>query len=424
MTAAELRAQKRKMKRFRLTHNQTRFLMSEFARQPHPDAAHRERLSREIPGLSPRQVQVWFQNRRAKLKRLTTDDRERVMRSRALPADFNLTQALHSPFGATSTQSMGTPLPSPGIFPPYNENSGARSLTVDTLRRVPNYEPYNHQFASPTGISPALGSFAFTPPQSSTETMSPGSAASNISSFSFQTQDSPRRNPFLPINMAQGFGTPINQMPRPPFHDRLNRTVGEAAGSPLRTSISYSALGTAGVRHHQNQQERSNSFSEHSSGPIDRRHQQRSLTGPSSNNQGPYGLGFSYAQMETFPSGHQQPQAANIPISQPALDMHSYRRASSHLAGPPITSISPYQAPLYTTPSTPQYSTFGPFGTQTFSSSYQSNATKQRQQAQQNNQSYAMSNNSQQFMPLEASADGPNEQDNSPGGVHLQNQYH
>jgi hypothetical protein len=48
---------------FRLTHNQTRFLMSEFARQAHPDAAHRERLAREIPGLSPRQVQVWFQNR-------------------------------------------------------------------------------------------------------------------------------------------------------------------------------------------------------------------------------------------------------------------------------------------------------------------------------------------------------------------------
>ena len=47
----------------RLTHSQTRFLMSEFARQAHPDAAHRERLAREIPGLSARQVQVWFQNR-------------------------------------------------------------------------------------------------------------------------------------------------------------------------------------------------------------------------------------------------------------------------------------------------------------------------------------------------------------------------
>ena len=47
----------------RLTHGQTRYLMSEFSRQAHPDAAQRERLSRDIPGLNPRQVQVWFQNR-------------------------------------------------------------------------------------------------------------------------------------------------------------------------------------------------------------------------------------------------------------------------------------------------------------------------------------------------------------------------
>ncbi|KAI9373953.1 hypothetical protein BJX61DRAFT_351951 [Aspergillus egyptiacus] len=91
--------EKKKMKRFRLTHSQTRFLMSEFTRQAHPDAAHRERLSREIPGLTPRQVQVWFQNRRAKLKRLTSNDRERMLKSRALPDDFDTTQVLRTPFG-------------------------------------------------------------------------------------------------------------------------------------------------------------------------------------------------------------------------------------------------------------------------------------------------------------------------------------
>lgn len=79
-SGAERLAEKRKMKRFRsaqtslhgekvtdnscrLTHAQTRYLMSEFSRQAHPDAAQRERLSRDIPGLNPRQVQVWFQNR-------------------------------------------------------------------------------------------------------------------------------------------------------------------------------------------------------------------------------------------------------------------------------------------------------------------------------------------------------------------------
>ena len=44
--------------------------------------------------------------RRAKLKRLTNDDRERMMRSRALPEDFKFTQSLQSTY-EEPTQSMG-----------------------------------------------------------------------------------------------------------------------------------------------------------------------------------------------------------------------------------------------------------------------------------------------------------------------------
>ncbi|KAE9985269.1 hypothetical protein BLS_009012 [Venturia inaequalis] len=235
MTAAEIRAQKRKMKRFRLTHNQTRFLMSEFARQAHPDAAHRERLAREIPGLSPRQVQVWFQNRRAKLKRLTSDDRERMMRSRALPDDFDMTQALHSPFGASN--GVGSAMNSPSSYSPsFPEGNMIRPLNLDNLRRGPD----GHHM-SPTGITPSFGNFNFTPPQSVTDTLSPVSPAGDgpFGNYSPTLDQSPRRsNPFAPSPTTTFTSHP--QIPRLQLHDRsINRSRSESISSPLRTSMSY-----------------------------------------------------------------------------------------------------------------------------------------------------------------------------------------
>ncbi|CCX33218.1 Similar to Homeobox protein ANF-1; acc. no. P79775 [Pyronema omphalodes CBS 100304] len=151
MTISERRQEKRKMKRFRLTHNQTRFLMSEFARQAHPDAAHRERLAREIPGLSPRQVQVWFQNRRAKLKRMSSDDRERMMKSRALPEEFPILQTLQYPRGV-----LGTPIPSPTDYHIRRHDVGVGLGNGSSVNVSPTTPSYGFSLAGQNSNSEML----------------------------------------------------------------------------------------------------------------------------------------------------------------------------------------------------------------------------------------------------------------------------
>ncbi|KAJ5090500.1 hypothetical protein N7532_009184 [Penicillium argentinense] len=158
--------EKKKMKRFRLTHNQTRFLMSEFTRQAHPDAAHRERLSREIPGLTPRQVQVWFQNRRAKLKRLTTNDRERMLKSRALPDDFDTTKVLRTPFESKSTGQ--TPVASPHDYAPNPDFATLRTLRTDCFQR-PNEDDY---MVSPLSSASTAGTYMSSAGQGRTDGLS------------------------------------------------------------------------------------------------------------------------------------------------------------------------------------------------------------------------------------------------------------
>src|SRR5208282_1675519 len=101
------------------------------------------------------------ENRRAKIKRLTADDRDRMLKMRAVPDDFDNVQALHSPYGAV--QGIGTPLHSPVDYTStYNEQAMMRPLLVDTMRRHDNED----QHLSSTGISPAFGHVGFAPPGS------------------------------------------------------------------------------------------------------------------------------------------------------------------------------------------------------------------------------------------------------------------
>lgn len=240
MTAAERTAARRKMKRFRLTHQQTRFLMSEFAKQPHPDAAHRERLSREIPGLSPRQVQVWFQNRRAKIKRLTADDRDRMIKMRAVPDDFDNVQALHSPYGAVHT--INTPPITPHIdfqTQSYAEHM-IRPLMLDTIRRGDG-----DANMSPTGMNPSFGGIGYS--QSSPDMLSPMSATSNdrgyyASHLASPMTSGPRTsNPFARQDGAMQMQSRQQVRPLQPLQLRetMSRSRSDTMQSPLRTSMSW-----------------------------------------------------------------------------------------------------------------------------------------------------------------------------------------
>ena len=238
--------------------------MSEFAKQPHPDAAHRERLSREIPGLSPRQVQVWFQNRyvhvlcavvstkinvessRAKIKRLTADDRDRMIKMRAVPDDFDNVQALHSPYGAVHNLG-GTPISSPVDFgtSAYAEHM-MRPLMVDTMRR-----PEGEDHLSPTGLTPGFGSIGFPSAGglSNPDILSPLSPPSDrggyYSSLTSPLGSGPRSsNPYNRQNsMDSGSQMAGRQAIRPlqPLHlrDTLTRSRSENLHSPLRSSMSW-----------------------------------------------------------------------------------------------------------------------------------------------------------------------------------------
>ncbi|KAF9631574.1 Homeobox [Lasiodiplodia theobromae] len=415
MTAAELRAQKRKMKRFRLTHNQTRFLMSEFARQAHPDAAHRERLAREIPGLSPRQVQVWFQNRRAKLKRLTSDDRERMMRSRALPDDFDMTQALHSPFG-TAGHGVGTPMASPAtnFSPSFPEGNMVRPLSLDSIRRYPEGPQM-----SPAGVPPPFGGYSFTPPQSATDTSSPVSATGEPNPFAYSQsmEGSPRRpNPFVGAVPSPAPFPQYSQVPRLQLHDRVARARAESLCSPLRTSMSYSNDGTLSQSNIQPSQSVENT----SMG------EQRMPNLPSTSLPGssvPYGLGYSYSHIPGFQSGAQQ-RMRSFSSSVPRrieLSQHSAHYQASRTPGssnPQSATFPNYQGSPLSTPGAYNQSPLmsAPHNVTTFSHSPSYNGPYGQAQGGQSDQ--------YQPAPVFSEVEGSNQQTESSGsGVQLPPQY-
>lgn len=217
--------------------------------------------------------------RRAKLKRLTAEDRNRMMQSRALPDNFNVPQ-----YGGQSL--AGAPIQADATHAPGIHRPGQmRPLTLDTLRRGGP----EHNFVSPTGLHSALGSLAFTPPQSATDTTSPISTAGDMAAYGYPRNahmESPRRMAFPPgASSAPLYSSPFPQSGRMSLHDRYRRASGDSVASPLRSSMSYSSFGTGGSS--------SRNPSTQAQEPATTQAQRdahRDMPPPPS---GPYGLGFN-----------------------------------------------------------------------------------------------------------------------------------
>lgn len=207
-----------------------------------------------------------------------------MMRSRALPDSFGMG-------AATSNNQYGSlGQGAPALAPDGNAAAGLRrpvqmrALTLDTFQR-----PGDRNFMNPNGVTPSLGSLAFTPPQSATDTHSPISTSGEMGSYGFGQRGllgSPRGGAFPISNSAPSYQTQFPQASgRIPPYDGLRRPSGGTLNSPLRSSMSYGGFspnfaqdGRSGVGQ---AQERSSD--------TDHRDMSREMPPPS----GPYGLGFS-----------------------------------------------------------------------------------------------------------------------------------
>jgi hypothetical protein len=161
--------------------------------------------------------------RRAKLKRVTQDDRENIVRSRALPDNFDLSTALQSPFGPPSAVSV------PPQTPTSNSSGAAAERTVRSLAPAAQYDQQS-----------VLGSpYSSTPTSSSIVQLSPLDICRPFGIFlptGFQAVSED-----LPKVFTQDSRDGLQQ-PQPTSHPQPSMSqVCDFADAPLSTSLHCSS---------------------------------------------------------------------------------------------------------------------------------------------------------------------------------------
>ena len=159
------------------------------------------------------------------------------MKSRALPENFDMTQALHLPFGAHSS-AIGSPIASPASYASaFSDIGSIRPLMGDVIRR----HSEDDSIVSPLSMSSAFSNF-YTPPNSvrASKNLSPISPTGERFHAGLSQANSPRiTNPFIRSGSFSTTNRSQPYIPKLQIRDRLTRTRAESLASPLRSSMSY-----------------------------------------------------------------------------------------------------------------------------------------------------------------------------------------
>lgn len=180
-------------------------------------------------------------HRRAKIKRLNAEDRDRVIKMRAVPEDFDNIQALHSPYGAMN--ALGAPLAAASELGngPYGEHM-SRPLVIDVRR------PESEDNISPTGLTPAFDGVGFSHHGAPTSELMPNmaSAGGDRSHYASHLQNavSGRSRPpnVFPGRLDNGSQfAQAGMRPLQPLHLReaAARPRADSLHSPLRSGMSW-----------------------------------------------------------------------------------------------------------------------------------------------------------------------------------------
>lgn len=180
--------------------------------------------------------------RRAKLKRLTTDDQERMRRSRALPEDFDFSQTLQPAFREVRP-SYGSVLTDPLLLGGGTCQKPALRLGTGHLSMASNN--MSSYFTS-NALSPASATGSANP-----SPVSSGNEGSERSSAYFSTTQSPLvpspqfTNPFGRSHSLSVGSTAFQGQARPSSQNDTMRPISQphTATSPSRPALAYNSYG-------------------------------------------------------------------------------------------------------------------------------------------------------------------------------------